>query len=478
MNKRVFAMFLSFIMLLACLPASVLFIHADEALPTIYVMEDVYGIPGETVKVKIGFKNTAGKNIQQFEANLSAGEATVLRDTALKITPTPALGGTGFSNPSGRFGFACGIGSFTPDSYATLYVTIPETAVFGDTYDLTLSEAINLVPEDPNDPNSPMVETPTFPEILKWEGGISAEGNVAFEGAALHVVDEAYIFNMDYEWEVIDEDAGTARLLSYRGNDNGVVVPSTAFGNGVTGTDGKEYTVVELYGDNETYDGIFSGNETVTSIEIPESVKIINEYAITECTALEKLIVKSPDVEIIENDGDTFLHYYAGKKEGYKVSESLVIHSYESATIKTWADDNDAGFENLFAFVGAQQGDDAIRFIGAVANLEYRRIDLAISVAEADKAFSNPTMMVYRTLNGTVDGELTPVVTTDAAVAEDAGAYLVNGYNYLFGYAITGVPTTGTYSFEITPTAVTKGGVTVTGEIITVQYVDGQLVIL
>ena len=455
MNKRVLAVFLSIVMVLACFP--MLAYAGDE--PTICVLEDVYGKPGDTVAVKVGFKN-ATKNIQEFQVKLSAGDAAVVASIALQMTPTPELGGGGFANGNtGVFGFACGVGSFSPNSYATVYVTIPETASVGDEYALDISAA------------------EAFPEVLKWEGDVSAEGNVAFEGAKLHVVDDAAIFNMTYVWEVIDEEAATARLISYMGADTEVIVPSVAYGNGTTGTEGKEYTVVELYGDNEECEGVFSNNETVTSITIPESVKVINEYAITECTELTKLVIKSPDLEIVEDDYDTFLHYYV-KKNVYKIPENLVIHSYESATIKTWIDEeeHDVAFENLFAFVGAQQGDDSVRFIGAVMDIDYRMIDLEITVTETSKNYTNIGKWVYTTLNGTVNGEVVPVVTTSQSVADETDVTLISGYAYLYGYAIEGIPATGTYTFTVTPSAITAGGVTVYGKSVTVTYTNGQLV--
>lgn len=457
MSKRILSIILTMIMVLACVPTTALFIHAAEGEPTIYVMEDVYGKPGETVAVKVGFKNIT-KNIQQFQIQLTAGEAAVVSSIALPMTPAPEFGGTGFATGStGEFGFACGAFSFTPDSYVTVYVTIPESATVGDEYALELSPS------------------PKFVDVLKWEGGESAEGNIAFEGATLFVADDAAIFNLNYEWEVIDEAAGTARLLSYVGDATEVAVPSVAYGDGTTGTDGKEYTVVELFGSNETFDGVFSGNETVTSITIPESVKVINEYAITECTALTKLVVKSPDLEIVENDGETFLHYFVNKKTGYIVPEELVIYSYESATSKIWADEYGVSFENLFAFVGAQQGDGSLRFIGAVSDLDYRKVDLEIAVAETSKTYKNAGKWVYTTLNGTVNGEVVPVVTTSESVATETGAELVSDFTYLYGYAIEEIPATGTFTFTVTPSAITEGGVTVYGKSVTVTYINGQL---
>ena len=603
MYKRFLSVVLSLMMIVACIPFASASVFAEDAKPTVCVLEDVYGKPGETVDVKIGFRNTAGKNIQQFEVKLSTGEAKLQTSMALEVVPTPSSGGAGVSNENGRVAYGCGVGSMSPETYAVVKVTIPESATDGDIYDLSLSVM------------------PTFTEVLRWEGGESQNGDVEFAGAKLYVsryeevsvsvgntvaeigqsqirvpvymtetdgklasctglgfaisgsgaekvafntvaskeykiagVNEEYttllpeartftlgfasgyenaiaptgeafkIFELvfdvieplavgdsftvtatgadcfkaygdsatetvallvkefalgtvtaelPYTWEVLDEENATARLISYTGTATVVTVPSVVIGDGVVGTEGKEYTVTELYGDSELYEGVFYENGEITSITIPESVVVVDEYAISECPALEKLIVKSPNLEIVENDGSTFLYYYGGKKIGYVLPENLVIWSYTSATVFEWAQDNEAAFENLFAFVGQQIGEEGVRFIGAVADLEYRKVDLQIRVTETGKLFTREASRVYKTLNGIVNGARKPVVTTVADVASETDAYYVEAYSYLFGFAIAGIPAEGTYTFEITPTAITAGGVTVTGKVVTVTCTDG-----
>ena len=604
MKKRVVSFVLTVLMLVACLPVSMVAAETKNTdKVTIYILDDVYGKPGETVEVKVGFKNTTQKNIQQFSAVLDAGDAVVNETTYIEMTP--ACGGNGFSNTNGTFGFAAGAGSFSVDTYANVLVTIPEDAKDGDVYDLTLSASKD------------------FPDILRWVDSSAAGSNVTFEGAKLYVsrydsvtvsvkdtvvsvgdteirvpilmsatdgklascsqlsfsisgnaahkveidtlaskefkimgVNDSYltilpearsftlgfasgfenavaptdnfqIFELvlrvvsdltaedeikvnviganpfkaygedatetvplyvkeyvsgtvstvlPYEWVVLDEEAATAALTLYTGSATVVKVPSTIIGNGTVGTAGKKYTVVELYGDSEESTGVFYGNEDITSITIPESVKVIDEYAITECPELVEVIVMSPDLEIVENDGDTFLYYYGGKKIGYILPENLVIYSYESATVKTWADENEAEFSNLIKFVGVQKGDEGVRFIGGVSGLEYQSIDFNIYVVEAEKTFSSVSTRVYKTLKGKFGDESKPVVTTVEEVANETGAYLVSEFSYLYGYAISGVPSTGSFTFRVTPAAVTAGGVTVYGETMVVTYVDGAIV--
>ena len=154
----------------------------------------------------------------------------------------------------------------------------------------------------------------------------------------------------------------------------------------------------------------------------------------------------------------------------------MVIRSYESATIRNWAAENEVEFFNLISLVGEQKGEEGLRFIGGVSDLEYQSIDFTIQVKSADKVFNNASVRVYKTLRGRVNGAMKPVVTTVASVAEETGAYLVEDYAYLFGFAISGVPATGSYVFEVTPTAVTAMGVTVYGKTVTVTYDNGNII--
>ena len=134
MKNRIVSFVLTLLLLFACLPVASISATEENVTPAIYVMDDVYGKPGETVDVNIGFKNTAGKNIQQFEAVLSAGEAKIVSTPAIQVANAPESGGAGFVNSNGIFSYACGIGSFSEVTYFTVKVTIPESAKDGDVY--------------------------------------------------------------------------------------------------------------------------------------------------------------------------------------------------------------------------------------------------------------------------------------------------------------------------------------------------------
>lgn len=125
-------------------------------------------------------------------------------------------------------------------------------------------------------------------------------------------------------------------------------------------------------------------------------------------------------------------------------------------------------------FEGYQYGEKGdIRFIGSADSLDYDNIDLLITVDEVPgKKFSVPGTKVFQTLNGMVNGVSTPVITTAGSGVTGNGIYVVDA-EYLFGYAITGIPY-GNYTFNITPVA-TKNGSNYIGETAVLQLTLGNL---
>ncbi len=594
MKKRIVSVVLSIFMLISLLP--VLPIAADTK-PTIYIAGDVYGAPGETITIQIGFRNMAGKNIQQLELRVET-QASVVETTSLQLTPPSACQGYANAN-NGIVSVAGGVNSFSPDSLINVQLTVPEKASEGETFPLDLAKS------------------ELFPSVLQWADGTSPNGDVIFEGATLHVTrfkpvtvsvkdtmaavgddeihvpivmsasnarlssctglsftiggsaankveidryasiafgiqgkntkytvmvpeadtfclgysagfenavapttDEFQIFelvlkvttplavgdkiqidisanenafkvygdsatdtnklyvteyngatlhvDMPYEWSVLNEDEATAQLKKYTGSASVVEIPSYMIGNGTVGTAGKIYKVVELYGSEEE-GGVFCENTNVTAITIPESVKTVQEYAFFGCTSLKKLVVKSPDMQVVEEYGQTFLHYLSGRN--YKLLPAVVIESYESATMKAWADNNGATFKNLVAFAGVQLGSNQLRFVGAMADLEYQNVRLEI--VWNSKTYNDAIDKVFTTLQGSVNGTERPVVTTDAKVhAAHADAHYIEAYCYLFGYELT---VTANATFTVTPKATTAHGVEVSGKTVTVTYQSGQI---
>lgn len=109
----------------------------------------------------------------------------------------------------------------------------------------------------------------------------------------------------------------------------------------------------------------------------------------------------------------------------------------------------------------SQDGHD-IRFVGSVDNLNYESVDLQIFALCANgKVYNFPTTKVFKTLTGNVNGSIVNVATTaDSGVS---ATYTVDA-DYLFGLAVADIPD-GDYTFMIVPTATTKDGKTVYGEV-------------
>ena len=94
---------------------------------------------------------------------------------------------------------------------------------------------------------------------------------------------------------------------------------------------GVEYTVVEIA------ESAFEANTSITSVIIPETVKIIGDYAFYDCTALTDVTIYSKDVAI----GECALgYYYISRKEDGIVS-GFTINGYAGSTAETYAATSD-----------------------------------------------------------------------------------------------------------------------------------------
>lgn len=99
---------------------------------------------------------------------------------------------------------------------------------------------------------------------------------VAVLSASVLVPSESYAFSQDgFEYEPLTE--GTVAVVGYTGDATEVTVPSQVEYEGVT------YNVVAA-------NGTFEGNETVESIVFPETVRLVDEYALDGCSVLKAVV--------------------------------------------------------------------------------------------------------------------------------------------------------------------------------------------
>ena len=107
---------------------------------------------------------------------------------------------------------------------------------------------------------------------------------VAVLSASVLVPSGSDAFSQDgFEYEPLTE--GTVAVVGYTGEETEVTVPSQVEYEGTT------YDVVAA-------SGTFEGNETVESIVFPETVRLVDEYALDGCSAL-KAVVFPGTIEVI-----------------------------------------------------------------------------------------------------------------------------------------------------------------------------------
>ena len=75
----------------------------------------------------------------------------------------------------------------------------------------------------------------------------------------------------------------------------------------------------------------FRENSNLTSIEIPESVKIIGTYVFEDCSNLKKVTILNPECDIMYNFPDI-------------ISETATIYGYENSTAQAYAEVNQRKF--------------------------------------------------------------------------------------------------------------------------------------
>ena len=79
----------------------------------------------------------------------------------------------------------------------------------------------------------------------------------------------------NYEYKLLEDD--TYCVMSYFGDEEHVIVPDTFLGRPVT----------------VLFDCLFRGHEEITSIDIPDTVTDIGEFAFDRCTGLRRISLPS-----------------------------------------------------------------------------------------------------------------------------------------------------------------------------------------
>lgn len=202
-------------------------------------------------------------------------------------------------------------------------------------------------------------------------------------------------------------------ITEYIGSATKVIIDSTYV------IDGEEYTVVEIA------ESAFEANEEITSVVIPETVKIIGAYAFYDCMSLTNVTIYSTDAEI----GEVALGYYYISRREDGIVEGFTIHGYAGSTAEAYAADSD---EITFVVITEEEEP---------------------SVQQATVSISAMQSETFNSVNATLNGAGTYNVGNTATVV--AGKKV--GFDFLGWYAavengFTGdaLCTDNEYSFEVT----------------------------
>ena len=300
--KKVVAILLCVVMMLVGTPVA---LAADDA---VIKVSDVKVNPGDTVSVTISLENNPGitgarifvdynsdvltlKNVEN--GNVFAGTAPVL-SPSFDVVPY-------------QLQWSIGVKDMTDDGVlATMIFDVNENAEDGK-YDISLT------------------------------------------------YDQEDIFNTKFENVHFDVSNGTVEISSgpatiddftYEIKDGGIVI------TGYVGTSGSvkigseyeiEGTVYKVIGIAES---AFEGNEIVRSVEIPETVQYVGDYAFYDCTSLVKVTVLGKNTVL----GEKSLGYYMINRRLDGVTKGFTIYGYTGSTAEAYA-----GTEEEITFVALSE---------------------------------------------------------------------------------------------------------------------------
>ena len=167
--------------------------------------------------------------------------------------------------------------------------------------------------------------------------------------------DQEDIFNTKFENVHFDVLNGTVEISSgpatiddftYEIKDGGIVI------TGYVGTSGSVKIGSEYEIDGTVYkvigiaESAFEGNEIVRSVEIPETVQYVGDYAFYDCTSLVKVTVLGKNTVL----GEKSLGYYMINRRLDGVTEGFTIYGYTGSTAEAYA-----GTEEEITFVALSE---------------------------------------------------------------------------------------------------------------------------
>ena len=142
--------------------------------------------------------------------------------------------------------------------------------------------------------------------------------NIAVSDGAI-IIGDAEKPKSDFEYEIKN---GSVVITGYNGTAKALEIRETAE------IDGIVYDVAGIA------EYAFEGNEEITSVTIPESVKIVGEGAFYDCTSLTAVTVYGRDTKI----GEVAFGYYRIDRKTDGVTKGFTVYGYEGSTAEEYAD--------------------------------------------------------------------------------------------------------------------------------------------
>ena len=294
LKSRILAMFL--VITLAVAQIMPVFAFSAETDPTIVVSEAI-GAPGGTASVTVDLKNNPG--IVSMTLSMS------YNDEILTLTEVNDAGILGANAHKPEY----------VDPYTLAWVN--DTATTNFTANGTIVTFVFTVAETAEKGTIVPIEIAYDYDNYDIYDKDGTQVRFEIDNGSVTVGEPGPNALSDFTYTT----SGTELTITgYNGTANDVIIGST-YTIGDT-----EYTVVEIATE------AFIGQETITSVVIPETVTTIGEAAFYDCLALTDVTVLSREAAIGEV---AFGYYYASRKE--YVVEGFTINGYTGSTAEAYA---------------------------------------------------------------------------------------------------------------------------------------------
>lgn len=303
--KKVISFLLTVVMVVSTISAAAISVSATTAPVIGFSDTEVY--PGDTVKIGLDISGNTGcaylYGQMLFDNSVfklvSAENGNIADEGVVNIDPTSSLNlmtwkyGKADTDKNGTIAYF----TFKVDEEAAL-----------DDYDFGFS-IINFLKYD----ESPIAATTQTATVTVKEKKL--------EPAPLS----------DFEFT---RNGNELTITKYNGSASELVIGSTYE------IEGTPCTVVALDNPEE---GPFEANENLTSVIIPDSVKVIGDYAFYDCINLLKVTVEGKDVTF----GECSLGWYYIDRKTDGITDNLTVYGFKNSTAETYTADLTAENETV-----------------------------------------------------------------------------------------------------------------------------------